>query len=172
VARTLSPPLDDSDHVLGPPGAELELVMFGDFQCPYCLAAQSVVARVRERLGERLLFGFRHLPIRQKHPMAESAAEASEAAAAQGRFWEYHDALYASQPRLSPELLVEVAAALGLDVERLETELREGRWRERVERDLSSARESGATGTPTFFVNGRLHDDAYDAGSLVAALTA
>ena len=145
--------------------------MFGDFQCPFCLAAQSVIGRVRDRLGERLMFAFRHLPIREKHPMAEGAAEASEAAAAQGRFWEYHDALYERQPDLSPALFAELAESLGLDLARFEGELREGRWRERVERDMRSAAASGARGTPTFFINGQLHDDAYDAGSLVAALT-
>lgn len=172
MVQALSPPLDDTDHVLGSPAADLELVMFGDFQCPFCLGAQSVVSRVRDRLGERLLFAFRHLPIAEKHPMAESAAEASEAAAAQGRFWEYHDALYARQPDLSPELLLDVATELGLDAARVDAELREGRWRERVERDVRSAAASGARGTPTFFVGGRLHADAYDAGSLVDALTA
>lgn len=171
MASLLSPPLDDSDHRLGDAAAELELVMFGDFQCPFCLGAQSVIRRVRDRLGERLMFAFRHLPIRSKHPMAEAAAEASEAAAAQGRFWDYHDALYDAQAQLSPELLVVLAERIGLDAGRLEEELREGRWRERVERDVRSAQESGASGTPTFFTNGRLHGGAYDAGSLVEALT-
>src|SRR5215467_14124116 len=97
MAEPLSPPLEDVDHVRGGRGAPLQLVMFGDFQCPFCLGAQKSLRRVRERLGERLLFGFRHLPIPEKHPLAMSAAEASEAAAAQGEFWEYHDALYASQ---------------------------------------------------------------------------
>jgi protein-disulfide isomerase len=170
VGLVLTPPLDESDNVLGPPGAPLELVMFGDFQCPYCLAAQGVVRRVRDRLGDRLRFAYRHLPIVSKHPMAQAAAEASEAAAAQGRFWEYHDELFRSQPRLSPEELLAAAARLGLDGERFAIELREGRWRERVARDVRSAEASGASGTPTFFTNGRLHEDAYDAGSLVEAL--
>ncbi len=146
--------------------------MFGDFQCPYCLAAQSVVRRVRERLGDRLLFAFRHLPIPEKHPMAEAAAEASEAAAAQGGFWKYHDALYQSQSRLSDEELLAIARRLELDSGRLAAELTERRWHDRVARDVRSALESGATGTPAFFVNGRLHEDVYDAGSLVAALDA
>ncbi|HWO83030.1 MAG TPA: DsbA family protein, partial [Solirubrobacterales bacterium] len=147
----LSPPLEDLDHVRGERGARLELVMFGDFQCPFCLGAQSVLRRVRERLGDRLLFGFRHLPIPERHPLAPLAAEASEAAAAQGRFWDYHDALFAAQPKLSPETVFAVAADLGLDAERMRSEVDSGAHRGRVERDLASAEASGATGTPTFF---------------------
>ena len=168
----LSPPLEDLDHVRGTRGAPLELVMFGDFQCPFCLGAQSVLRRVRERLGDQLLFGFRHLPIPERHPLAPLAAEASEAAAAQGRFWEYHDALYAAQPKLSRETMLEVGRDLGLDAERLAAELDSGAHRDRVARDEASAEASGATGTPTFFVNGSRFYGAYDASSLVEALEA
>jgi len=172
VDDLLSPPLEETDHVLGERGAELELVMFGDFQCPYCLGAQSILRRVRERLGDRLLFGFRHLPIPERHPLAPLAAEASEAAAAQGKFWEYHDALYAAQPRLSRETMLEVGRDLGLDTERMEAEIDSGAHRDRVARDRASAEASGATGTPTFYVNGVRFFGAYDAGSLVEALEA
>lgn len=154
----------------GEPGAPLELVMFGDFQCPFCLGAQSILRRVRERLGGRLLFAFRHLPIPEKHPLAMLAAEASEAAAAQGRFWEYHDALYAIQPKLSREEMVAAATDLGLDAERMAAEIEAGAHRDRIARDLASAEASGATGTPTFFVNGARHFGAYDASSLVEEL--
>lgn len=168
----LSPPLEDVDHVRGERGAPLELVMFGDFQCPYCLGAQSILRRVRERLGERLIFGFRHLPIPERHPLAPLAAEASEAAAAQGRFWEFHDALYANQPRLSRETILELAREHNLDAERMATEIDAGAHRERIARDVASAEASGATGTPTFYVNGKRFVGAYDAGSLVEALEA
>lgn len=166
----LSPPLEDLDHVRGERGAPLELVMFGDFQCPFCLGAQSILRRVRERLGERLLFGFRHLPIPERHPLAPLAAEASEAAAAQGRFWEYHDALFPLQPKLSRETMLQVGRDLGLDVERMEGEIDSGAHRDRVARDVASAEASGATGTPTFFVNGERFFGAYDASSLIEAL--
>lgn len=168
----LSPPLEDIDHVRGERGAPLELVMFGDFQCPYCLGAQSVLRRVRERLGDRLVFGFRHLPIPERHPLAPLAAEASEAAAAQDRFWDFHDALYANQPRLSRETILEVAGELGLDAGRLEAEIDSEAHRDRIARDAASAEASGATGTPTFYVNGKRLFGAYDAGSLVEALEA
>jgi protein-disulfide isomerase len=166
----LSPQLEDLDHLRGEPGAPLQLVMFGDFQCPFCLGAQSVLRRVRERLGDRLVFAFRHLPIPERHPLAPLAAEASEAAAAQGQFWEFHDALYAAQPKLSPEFVFELGGELGLDVERMRGGVESGLHRPRIERDLASAAASGATGTPTFFLNGKRHWGAYDAGSLVEGL--
>lgn len=156
----------------GERGAELELVMFGDFQCPFCLGAQSILRRVRERLGERLVFAFRHLPIPERHPLAPAAAEASEAAAAQGRFWEYHDELFAAQPRLSLPTMAAIARDLGLDADRLDAEIEAEAHAERIARDLASAERSGATGTPTFFVNGARHAGAYDAASLIEALEA
>lgn len=166
----LSPSLEEIDHVRGERGAELELVMFGDFQCPFCLGAQSVLRRVRERLGDRLLFSFRHLPIPERHPLAPMAAQASEAAAAQGRFWEYHDALFENQPKLSRETMLAVAAELGLDAELVGAEIDAEAHRERIDRDLDSAARSGATGTPTFFTNGARLFGAYDASSLIEAL--
>jgi protein-disulfide isomerase len=172
VDELLSPPLEDLDHTRGERGAPLQLVMFGDFQCPFCLGAQSVLRRVRERLGDQLLFGFRHLPIPERHPLAPLAAEASEAAAAQGSFWEFHDALYANQPKLSRETILEVAGDLGLDAGRVAAEIESGAHRDRIARDVASAEASGATGTPTFFVNGKRFFGAYDAGSLVEALEA
>ncbi|HEX7293955.1 MAG TPA: DsbA family protein [Solirubrobacterales bacterium] len=167
----LTPALEEGiDHVRGEWGSPLELVMFGDFQCPFCLGAQSVLRRVRERLGDELLFAFRHLPIPERHPLAPLAAEASEAAAAQGRFWEYHDALFAAQPKLSEETILAVGRDLGLDAERMTADIEAGAWRERVARDRASAEASGATGTPTFFVNGVHHYGAYDASSLIEEL--
>ena len=166
----LEPPLDRDDHVVGPPDASLELVMYGDFQCPYCAAAQSILARVRSRLDGRLRFAFRHMPVVERHPDAQSAAEASEAAAAQGAFWPYHDALYAARGQLAIPDLVRHARAVGLDAERLERELGEHVHAGRVERDAASARAMSLPGTPTFFANGTRHSGAFDARSLVEAL--
>lgn len=163
-------PLDAQDHVLGPEDAPLELVMYGDFQCPYCTAAQSIVRRVRDRLDGRLRFAFRHLPLTDVHPDAERAAEASEAAAAQGAFWEMHDALYANHGRLGESDLIALARRLGLDTERFAAELRNGTYANRVARDAQAAHEAGVMATPAFFVNGRLHTEAFDAASLVEAL--
>jgi formate-nitrite transporter family protein len=168
----LTPPLSAEDHVDGPDRAELELVMYGDFQCPYCTAAFPIVQRVRDQLGPRLIFGFRHFPLREIHPDAERAAEASEAAAAQGAFWQMHDRMYESRGALGREDLVGYAAELGLDSDRVASELDSGVHEPRVQRDWDSGLASGVMGTPTFFVGGRLHRGSFDAASLTAALEA
>jgi len=170
VPTSLDPPLGPVDHVAGRPGAPYELVMYGDFECPYCAAAQSILARVRTRLGADLRFAFRHLPLEQVHPHALHAAEAAEAAAGQGAFWEMHDALYAARGRLEDADLVAHARGLGLDADRVAAELAAGAHAARIERDAASAAALGVSSTPAFFVNGVLHTDTYDAGSLVAAL--
>jgi protein-disulfide isomerase len=171
MSARLDPPLGPGDHVAGPDDAPLELVMYGDFQCPYCAAAQSIIRRVRERLDGRLRFAFRHMPL-PAHPDAENAAQAVEAAAAQDAFWPMHDALYAARGRLSLDDLVGHARALGLDGERVRREVLEGVHAARVARDERGAVAAGVTGTPAFFVNGVLHEGSFDAGSLVAALEA
>jgi formate-nitrite transporter family protein len=168
----LTPPLSAEDHVDGPPGGTLELVMYGDFQCPYCAAAYPIVRRVRERLAGRLTFAFRHFPLRDTHPDAQRAAEASEAAAAQGAFWPMHDLLYESRGRLGEADLVAHAAELGLDSGRVAADLEGAVHAARVQRDVDSGTASGVMGTPGFFVNGRLHGGSFDAGSLISALEA
>jgi NhaA family Na+:H+ antiporter len=164
------PPLNADDHVAGPADAPLELIMYGDFQCPYCTAAQRIVDRVRTRLDGRLRFVFRHLPLHEVHPDAQRAAEAAEAAAAQGRFWEMHDALYSNGGQFSLDDLSAVAKRLGLDVERFRAELIDGTYAGRVERDAEGARAAGIAATPAFIVNGSHHTESFDAGSLVEAL--
>jgi protein-disulfide isomerase len=171
MASTLDPPLGPDDHVDGPEDAPLELVMYGDFQCPYCVASQSIIRRVRERLDGELRFAFRHMPL-PVHPDAQNAAQASEAAAAQGAFWPMHDELYGARGRLSLDDLVAHAAAVGIDSARVRQEILDGIHAERVARDERSAVRAGVTGTPAFFVNGELHAGSFDAGSLVEALRA
>jgi protein-disulfide isomerase len=168
----LTPPLSGEDHIDGSSQGPLELVMYGDFQCPYCAAAFPIVIRVRQRLQGRLLFAFRHFPLRETHPDAELAAQASEAAAAQGAFWPMHDRLYESRGLLGREDLLGYAGELGLDTDAVSSELDSGAHAARVQRDVDGGRQSGVTGTPTFFTNGRRHEGAFDASSLVAALDA
>ena len=170
MPESLIPPLGAGDHVDGPPGAELELVMYGDFQCPFCSAAQPILRRVRDRLEGRLRFAFRHFPLTEVHPDAQRAAEASEAAAAQGAFWPMHDALYGARGLLDVDAVLAAARRLDLDVERLGAELADGTHARRVASDLESGRAAGVTGTPAFFVNGERHEGGYDAQSLIAAL--
>ncbi|SDC91403.1 Na+/H+ antiporter NhaA [Geodermatophilus telluris] len=169
----LDPPVDPArDHVRGPVDAPLTLVEYGDFECPFCGRATGAVEEVRERFGDRLRYVFRHVPLTDVHPHARLAAEAAEAAAAQGRFWELHDRLFAEQDRLAPGDLLEHAAAVGLDVVRFTRDLGSGRYARRVQEDVDSAEASGVEGTPTFFVGGRRHTGPYDADSLAAALLA
>jgi protein-disulfide isomerase len=170
VSDLLDPPLGDRDHVDGPPDAPLELVMYGDFQCPFCSAAQPILRRVRDRLDGRLRFAFRHFPLTEVHPDAQRAAEASEAAAAQGAFWPMHDALYAAGGALGLDAVLAAAAGLGLDAERVRAELADGAHAERVATDVRSGRAAGITGTPAFYAAGVRHRGGYDAQSLIAAL--
>jgi len=166
----LTTPLGPGDHVDGPSDAPLELVMYGDFQCPFCAGAQPILRRVRDRLAGRLRFAFRHFPLEELHPDARRAAEASEAAGAQDAFWSMHDALYANRGRLGLEDVAGLARGLGLDADRVRAELASGAHARRVERDIESGRAAGVDGTPTFFVGGRRHRGAFDAQSLIAAL--
>jgi NhaA family Na+:H+ antiporter len=167
----LEPPVAPGrDHVRGPTGAPLTLLEFGDFECPFCGRATGSVDEIRAHFGDRLRYVFRHLPLPDVHPHATVAAQAAEAAGAQGRFWEMHDQLFAHSDRLAPEDLLEHAAELDLDVGRFAEDLRQGRHEGRVDDDLLSAEASGATGTPTFFVNGRRHSGPFDSATLIAAL--
>jgi protein-disulfide isomerase len=163
-------PVSERDHVQGPATAPVTLVEYGDFECPYCAAAHVIVKKVQEIMEDQLRFVFRHFPLTQIHPHAEPAAEASEAAGAQGRFWEMHDVLYENQPRLDSPHLVLFAEGLGLDVARFERELAQGVYRERVRGDFLSGVRSGVNGTPAFFINGMRYDGSWDLPQLVEAL--
>jgi protein-disulfide isomerase len=168
---TLTVPVDDTrDHIQGPATAPVTLVEYGDYQCPYCGAAYPIVKELQERLGDSLRFVFRNFPIATIHPQAEDAAEAAEAADAQGRFWPMHDLLYEHQNRLSMPDLVAYATQLELDVPRFTRELEQHAHAHRVREDFMSGVRSGVNGTPTFYVNGGRHDDSYDFDTLLAAL--
>ena len=168
---TLTLPVsEDRDHIQGPAEAAVTLVEYGDYECPYCGAAYPMIKEVQERMGERLRFVFRNFPISTSHPHAEQAAEAAEAAATQGRFWQMHDLLYENQQRLGDEDLRSYAEQLGLEVEPFDQELAEHVHAPRVHEDFMSGVRSGVNGTPTFYINGSRHDDSYDAETLLAAL--
>jgi protein-disulfide isomerase len=168
--RLTLPVSADRDHIRGPADAPATLVQYGDYECPYCGAAYPIVKEIRERMGERLRFVFRNFPISTSHPHAEQAAEAAEAAAAQGRFWEMHDHLYENQRHLRDEDLHAYAEALGLDVDLFGKELAEHVHADRVHEDFMSGVRSGVNGTPTFFINGLRHDDSYDFETMLQAL--
>ncbi|MGH3471262.1 MAG: Na+/H+ antiporter NhaA [Nocardioidaceae bacterium] len=162
-------PVDPTrDHIRGPATASVTVVEYGDFQCPYCGQAEPVV---RDLLSDDdLRYVWRHLPLTDVHPQAELAAEAAEAAAGQGAFWAMHDVLLAHQDRLRVTDLMTYAEGLGLDVQRFHDDLAHHTHAVRVAQDVESADESGVSGTPTFFVNGRRHYGAYDVQTLTDAI--
>ncbi len=161
----------ERDHIRGPLDAPVTVVEYGDFECPYCGRAEPHVRELLRDFAD-VRYVWRHLPLSDVHPNAELAAEASEAAAAQGAFWPMHDLLLSHQDALQPADLVGYAAQLGLDVERFTDDLREHGAARRIAEDVEGADLSGVTGTPTFFVNGHRHYGAYDIGALGAAVRA
>jgi protein-disulfide isomerase len=148
------------------------LTEYGDFECPYCGQAEQVIRELLTSQGADVRYVWRHLPLNDVHPWAQVAAEASEAASAQGDFWTMYDSLLANQEALLPRDLSDRARQLGLDVDRFVEDLRTRRHAERVVRDVASADESGVTGTPTFFINGRRHYGVYDIATLTEAVRA
>src|SRR5882672_7721601 len=159
------------DHVRGggPPGAVI-VVAYADLLCPYCQRLRRVMLRLREALGDRMVYAFRHFPNERAHPGAEFIARAAEAAANQGRFWEMHDLLYEKEPPLIEKDVLEFAASLGLDMERFRRDLEADATRQRVEEDLADGRRNGVTATPTFFVDGLRYDGAWDFYSMLEGL--
>ena len=164
------PVSEDRDHIRGPANAAVTLVEYGDYECPYCGAAYPIIKEVQARMGRRLRFVFRNFPITTSHPDAEQAAEAAEAAATQGKFWQMHDLLYANQGRLRDQDLRAYAEELGLDVERFDKELAGHVHAERIHEDFLSGVRSGVNGTPTFYINGARHDGSYELEPLLRAL--
>ena len=167
----LDVPVDPArDHVRGSADAGVTLVQYGDYECPYCRSASLVIPRLLERFGDDLRFVSRHFPLPDVHPNAALAAEAAEAAGAQGRFWEMHDLMYERQDRLQLGDLLRYAAELGLDVGAFEADLSGARFGDRVAGDVVGAEAAGVAGTPTFFINDRRYVGAYDEDSLEQAL--
>lgn len=168
----LSDPVDvERDHVRGPLHAPVTLVEYGDFECPYCGLAEPVVRELLADFGD-VRYVWRHLPLNDVHPHAQLAAEAAEAAARQGGYWEMHDLLLEHQGDLRPKDLLRYAEEIGLDVDRFRSDLQAGAGAARVAADVESADLSGVSGTPTFFVNDLRHYGAYDIATLSAAVRA
>jgi protein-disulfide isomerase len=162
------------EHVRGPEDAALTLIEYGDFQCPYCARAHAALSGLGDQLGAEvggIRLVFRHLPLVDFHPLAEMAAEAAEAAGAQGKFWEMHDSLFEEQTQvMDPQDLAVLAESLGLDIERFRIDVLDRRYRSRVQADLERARHDGAHKTPSFFINGVRYQGDSDRDSLEAAL--
>jgi protein-disulfide isomerase len=169
LIQDLIPAVDvEQDHMRGPLDAPITVIEFGDFECPHCGRAELVV---RDLLADTdVRYVWRHLPLPDVHPQAQLAAEASEAAGAQGAFWEMHDLLLEHQEDLRVADLMRYAADLGLDTERFHEELKRGAHQTRVAQDVESADLSGVSGTPTFFINGQRHYGAFDLETLSTAV--
>jgi protein-disulfide isomerase len=168
----LKVPVTSEDHTQGDAHAPVTLVEYGDYECPACGLAFPIVKGVQKHFGKRLRFVFRNFPLTQIHPEAESAAETAEFAAAHARFWEMHDGLYENQDALGAPLYRELGEALGLPARELSQALADGTFGTRIRSDFMGGLNSGVNGTPTFFINGRRHDGAFDLDDLVRAIGA
>ena len=163
---------EERDHVRGSPDAPVTLIEYGDYECPFCGQAEVVIRELLESFGDDLRYVWRHLPLNDVHTHAQIAAEAAEAAAAQGRFWDFHDALLTHQDDLSPAGLARRADEVGLDLNRFWADIRDHAHADRIGDDVTSADSSGVAGTPSFFINGNRHDGAYDIETLTRAVRA
>jgi len=167
---SLSRAINSDDHILGGESAAVTLLMYGAYECPFCVEGNEIVKRIRNHFGERLRFVFRHFPRTSVHPHAEAAAEVAEAAGEQYRFWEMHDKLFENYNRLDGGHLVSYAESLGLDMERFERAITGRVFAGRVRADLISGIESGVKGTPTYFINGEKHSGSGQFKPLIEAI--
>jgi protein-disulfide isomerase len=166
----LAVPVSDRDHVQGPATAAVTLVEYGDYECPYCRAAEPIVEDLRRLLGDDLRFVFRHFPLTRVHPHSQQAAEAAEAAGAQGRYFEMHTVLFANADALADGDLAGYAAELGLDVDRFKREITARAHASHIREDFLGGRRSGVNGTPTFFLDGERYDGLVGIRQLLAAI--
>jgi protein-disulfide isomerase len=168
----LKVPVSENDHIQGSKNAPVTLLEYGDYQCPHCGRACSIIQQVQQHYGAQLRFVFRNFPLTEIHPLAEPAAEAAEFAGSHKRFWEMHDEIYENQLHLNLQLLFELAELLGLPVEDLQNALANHQFLPKIRTDFLSGVRSGVNGTPTFFINGVRHDGSYEFEDLVAAIDA
>jgi protein-disulfide isomerase len=168
----LAAPVTSEDHTQGPLDAKITLVQYGDYECPYTRLSRLSVHALQREFPDTLRFVFRHFPLEEIHPHARAAAEAAEAAAAQGAFWEMHEHLFEHQKALEDRHLHQYAIDLGLEPDQFERDRTATDAARRIERDLESGERSGVEGTPTFYVNGVRHAGLYDVDSLRSAIQA
>ena len=161
-----------ADHAMGLPHAPVTVVEYGDFECPNCKQAAPVVKLLLNRFRERMRFVYRHFPLEEVHPHALYAAEASECAAAQGKFWPMHDLLFNNQPHLKLNQLSSYAERLQLDMAHYAADMKDHNYLQRIREHEQSGRESGVRSTPTFFVNRRIHDVSFGPQRLFEAVEA
>ncbi|HLC13142.1 MAG TPA: thioredoxin domain-containing protein [Chthoniobacterales bacterium] len=164
MTKSLTLPDTERDHVSGSVKGAIKLLEYGDYECPFCADAQPIVKEIQRRLGDDLLFAFRHFPLINIHPHSEHAAEAAEAASAQENFWGMHALLFENQSALEDQDLVAYAGELSLDETRLIREVTSSVYALRIREDFKSGVRGGVNGTPTFFINGERYDGPRDVG--------
>lgn len=152
---SLKPSVNKTDHAQGNDNADLTIVEYGDYQCPYCGAAYPVLKELMKEFKGQVNFVFRNFPLSEMHPYARPAAIAAEAADLQGKFWEMHDAIYENQQYLNENLLMEIAEQLSLNMSQFKKDIESSELAEKVDSDFESGIISGVNGTPSFFVNGK-----------------
>lgn len=155
---SLKPAIGTADHRNGNEKASIQIVEYGDYQCPYCKAAYPIVKEIERTFGDQILFVFRNFPLKQSHRFAMVAAQAAEAAAVQNKFWAMHDAIFENQDQLSDAFLFYLAEQIELDVDQFQTDLEAEDISKKVEDDFESGVRSGVNGTPSFFINGEKFD--------------
>jgi protein-disulfide isomerase len=165
-------PVTERDHIRGPVHAPVTLVEYGDLQCPFCGEAFWVLREITDRFDRKLRFVYRHFPLAEIHPYAPFAAEATEAAAAQGKFWAMHDVLFQNQPNFDIESLLAYASALDLDVEGFAEDMANERYADRIRHDFMGGVRSGVNGTPCLFINDDRYDGRVDEAELAEAIDA
>ena len=158
----LKPAVNSNDHVQGNQNAIIELVEYGDYQCPHCGHAYPIIKNMQKELGNKIKFIFRNFPLSEIHPNAMNAAVAAEVASSQNKFWEMHDIIFENQDFLSDVNLVKYAAKLGLNIEQFEADFEKPKYFKKVEADFESGIRSGVNGTPSFFISGEKFDGSLE----------
>jgi protein-disulfide isomerase len=168
--KQLTPSVQHNDHLSGDPAAPVELVEYGDYECPYCGRAYPIIKNIQEQLGSDLKFIFRNFPLSKVHTHAIAAAIATEAAGLQGKFWEMHEIIYENQRTLDQESILHFAETLGLNIERFKHDIQQKELADKVEHDFESGIRSGVNRTPTFFINGQKYEGEWNDNELLAYL--
>lgn len=170
--KQLTISINSNDHIFGNPNATVELVEYGDYECPYCGRAYPIIKDIKQKLDGDIKFVFRNFPLSKIHPHAFMAAVATEAAGMQGKFWEMHDMVFENQKSLDRENVIYFSRLLGLDTDRFKEDIQDKRLKEKVEKDFESGLRSGVNRTPTFFINGEKFEGDWSTGELLDYLNA
>lgn len=168
MMSTLKPEVNQKDHIKGTAEASVTIVEFGDYQCPHCADAHPIIKKIQGVFGDKIRLVVRNFPLQESHQFAFRAAAAAEAAAAQHKFWEMHDAIFENQNRIGENLFDELAQTIGLDLDRFKKDSASNEIKEKIEDDFESGIRSGVNGTPSFFLNGTKFDG--DASALYQKL--